>query len=174
VPLGDVRFYGDPTNASLQEKAAMAALSKQERKVSFSLQKVWKKAAIVAAGPIANFVLAIAIFSGIIYLHGRAILLPVVESVAPDSAAEAAGFKPEDRIVSIDGTRIDSFEQMQRTVQAANGVPLVFAVERGGKTIELVATPRRQDVATSFGPAKLAVIGVQCKGTPENWLPADL
>jgi PDZ domain len=112
---------------------------------------------------------AIAIVSGVIYLRGRAILLPVVESVAADSPAEAAGFQPEDRVVSIDGTRIDSFQEMQRIVQAANGVPLVFAVDRGGKTIELVATPRRQDVATSFGPTKLAVIGVQCKGTPENW-----
>jgi Peptidase family M50 len=64
-------------------------------------RKSGKKAAIVAAGPIANFVLAIVIFSGVFYLHGRAILLPVVEGVAADSAAEAAGFQPEDRIVSI-------------------------------------------------------------------------
>jgi regulator of sigma E protease len=164
LPLGGyVRFYGDASNASSRETAAMEALSPQERKVSYSSQNVWKRTAIVAAGPIANLVLAIAIFSGIFYVHGRAILRPVVESVAPDSAAEAAGFQPEDRIVSIDGTKIDSFEDMQRIVQAANGVPLVFAVDRGGKTIELVATPRRQDVASSFGTAKLAVIGVQCK-----------
>jgi regulator of sigma E protease len=114
-------------------------------------------------------VLAIAIFSGIFYVHGRAILRPVVESVAPDSAAEAAGFQPGDRIVSVDGARIDSFEQMQRIVQEANGLPLAFAVDRGGKTIELVAIPRRQDVATSFGTARLAVIGVQCNADPENW-----
>jgi regulator of sigma E protease len=108
-------------------------------------------------------VLAIAIFSGVFYVHGRAILLPVVESMAPDSAAEAAGFQPEDRIVSIDGTRIDSFEQMQRNVQVANGLPLVFTVDRGGKTIELVATPRRKDVASSFVTTKLAVIGSNAK-----------
>jgi regulator of sigma E protease len=170
LPLGGyVRFYGDASNAPSAEKAAIAALPPQERKEIFSAQKVWKRAAIVAAGPIANFVLAIAIFSGVFYLHGRAILIPVVESVAADSAAAAAGFQPDDRVVSINGTKIDSFEEMQRIVQAANGVPLVFGVDRGGTTIELVATPRRQDVATSLGTTKLAVIGVECKGTPENW-----
>lgn len=170
LPLGGyVRFYGDADYASSPAKAAIAALSPQERKESFSAQKTWKRAAIVAAGPAANFVLAIAIFSGVFYFHGCAILMPVVDSVAADSAAEAAGFLPEDRIVSINGTRIDSFRDMQRIVQAANGVPLVFGVDRGGRTIELTATPRRQDVATSIGRAKLAVIGVQCKGTPENW-----
>jgi regulator of sigma E protease len=170
LPLGGyVKFYGDANNSSVPKRAALEALSPQERKASFSAQNARKRAAIVAAGPVANFGLAIAIFSGVFYLHGRAILLPVIESVAADSAAEAAGFQPEDRIVSIDGTKINSFEEMQRIVQAANGQPLMFAVDRGGKTIELVATPRRQDVATSFGPAKLAVIGVQCKGTPENW-----
>jgi regulator of sigma E protease len=170
LPLGGyVRFYGDASNASSPEKAAMEALSPQEQRVSYAAQNVWKRAAIVAAGPIANFVLAIAIFSGIFYLHGRAILRPVVESVAPDSAAEAAGFQPGDRIVSVDGTKIDSFDEMQRIVQEANGLPLAFAVDRGGKTIELVAIPRRQDVATSFGTARLAVIGVQCNANPENW-----
>jgi regulator of sigma E protease len=170
LPLGGyVRFFGDASNASSPEMAAITALSPQERKVSYSAQKIWKRAAIVAAGPIANFVLAIAIFSGVFYLHGRAILLPVVDSVAADSAAAAAGFQPEDRAVSINGTRIDSFQEMQQIVQGENGVPLVFGVDRGGRTIELVAIPRRQDVATSFGTTKLAVIGVQCKGTPENW-----
>jgi regulator of sigma E protease len=92
LPVGGyVRFYGDANNASSPENAAMEALSPQERKLSYSSQKVWKRAAIVAAGLIANFVLAIAIFSGIFYPHGRGILLPVVESVAADSAAEAAG-----------------------------------------------------------------------------------
>jgi regulator of sigma E protease len=79
------------------------------------------------------------------------------------------GFNQRTVSFQFDGTRIDSFEQMQRIVQAANDLPLVFAVDRGRKTIELVATPRRQDVATTFGTTKLAVIGVQCKGAPENW-----
>src|ERR1700757_4048373 len=78
LPLGGyVKFYGDANKSSVPERAAIEALSPQERKASFSAQNARKRAAIVAAGPIANFVLAIAIFSGVFYLHGRAILLPV-------------------------------------------------------------------------------------------------
>ena len=85
--------------------------------MTFIAQKVWKRAAIVAAGPIANFPLAIVIFTGIYAVNGRAILFPEVESVAADSAAEGAGFKPGDIVISIDGTKVDSFEDMQRIVQ---------------------------------------------------------
>src|ERR1700758_4755801 len=74
-PLGGyVKFLGDANGASLPDEAAIDALSAEERQVSFSTQKVWRRAAIVAAGPIANFILAIVIFSGIFYFHGRSIL----------------------------------------------------------------------------------------------------
>jgi regulator of sigma E protease len=170
LPLGGfVRFQGDANDASVPREAFIEAMSAQQRKVSFSTQKIWKRAAIVAAGPIANFVLAIAIFSGIFYLHGRAILAPVIASVAVDSAAEAAGFQPGDRIVSIDGAKIESFEEMQRIVQAASSTQLSFGVERAGKLVELAATPRRLDLATSFGAARVGVLGVEANAKPENW-----
>jgi regulator of sigma E protease len=170
LPLGGfVRFQGDANDASMPREAFIEAMSAQQRKVSFSTQKIWKRAAIVAAGPIANFILAITIFSGIFYLHGRAILAPVIASVAVDSAAEAAGFQPGDRIVSIDGAKIESFEEMQRIVQAASSTQLSFGVERAGKLVELAATPRRLDLATSFGAARVGVLGVEANAKPENW-----
>ena len=129
LPLGGyVKFHGDASGASMPSESAMEAMSPQERAVSFSTQKVWKRAAIVAAGPVANFILAIAIYTGIFYLHGRAILLPEADSIAADSAAEAARFQPGDLIVAIDGARVESFEDMQRIVQVASGTPLVFTV----------------------------------------------
>jgi regulator of sigma E protease len=137
--------------------------------VSFIAQNVWKRAAIVAAGPLANFLLAIVIFTGIFYVNGRAILLPMVDGVAAGSAAEAAGFQLGDRIVSISGIRVDSFEDMQRIVQTASDTELVFRIDRGGKMVELVATPRRRDVATPFGTTRVGVLGVQSKSKPENW-----
>jgi regulator of sigma E protease len=140
-----------------------------ERAVSFIAQKVWKRAAIVAAGPLANFLLAIVIFTGIFYVNGRAILLPMVDGIAAGSAAEAAGFQLGDRIVSIGGIKVDSFEDMQRVVQTASDTELVFSVDRGGKLVELVATPRRRDVVTPFGTTRVGVLGVQSKSKPENW-----
>jgi regulator of sigma E protease len=170
LPLGGyVKFLGDANGASMRDEAAINALSAEERKVSFSTQKVWRRAAIVAAGPIANFVLAIVIFTGIFYFHGRSILLPVVESVAASSAAEAAGFQSGDLIVSIDGVKIDSFEDMQRIVQGASDTQLNFVVDRDGKLVELAATPRRRDVTTPFGTTRVGVLGVQSRAKPENW-----
>ncbi len=167
LPLGGyVRFFGELDGANNPSPQAMTP---QEWEVSFSAQRVWKRAAIVAAGPLANFLLAIAIFSGIFYLHGRSILLPVVDSVVADSAAEAAGFQPGDLIVSIDGTKIDSFEEMQRIVQAASDTRIVFAVDRAGKSVELVATPKRKDVTTPFGTTRVGVLGVQSNAKAENW-----
>ena len=170
LPLGGyVKFHGDANGASMTDAAAVAAMSPEDRAVSFIAQNVWKRAAIVAAGPIANFILAIVIFTGIFYVNGRAILLPAVDSVAADSAAEVAGFQPGDLILAIDGVKVDSFEEMQRIVQTESDTELVFTVDRGGKVLELVATPRRRDVVTAFGTTRVGILGVQSKGKPENW-----
>lgn len=169
-PLGGyVRFHGDANGASMTDADLVAAMPPGERAVSFVAQNIWKRAAIVAAGPLANFLLAIVIFTGTFYVNGRAILSPMVDRVAAGSTAEAAGFRPGDLIVSIDGTKIDSFEDMQRIVQTASDTRLVFSVDRGGKLVELVATPRRRDVVTSFGTTRVAVLGVQGASKPENW-----
>src|SRR3984893_12889520 len=173
-PLGGyVKFHGDANGASMTDEAALTAMPPGERAVSFIAQKVWKRAAIVAAGPLANFLLAIVIFTGIFYVNGRAILLPMVDGIAAGSAAEAAGFQLGDRIVSIDGIKVDSFEDMQRMVQTASDTELVFGIERGGKLVELVATPRRREVVTPFGTTRVGVLGVQSKSKPENWHVQD-
>jgi regulator of sigma E protease len=170
LPLGGyVKFHGDANAASVADDEAIAAMPSEERAVSFSTQNVWKRAAIVAAGPIANFILAIVIFSGIFYLNGRNVLLPVVDGVAAESAAAAAGFRSGDLIVSIDKAPIDSFEDMQRIVQVSSDQALSFGVVRDGKLIDLVATPRRRDLVTPFGTARVGVLGIESKGRPENW-----
>jgi regulator of sigma E protease len=170
LPLGGyVKFHGDANGASVVDDAAVRAMSPAERDVTFFGQAVWKRAAIVAAGPIANFILAIAIFTAIFFVHGRAILLPQVDGVAAGSAAEAAGFQPGDLILAIDGAKIDSFEDMQRIVQGADGTPLSFHVERAGKEVDLVATPHRREVKTPFGTSRVAVLGVESSGRAANW-----
>jgi regulator of sigma E protease len=168
LPLGGyVKFHGDTNGASIPSETASETMSLQEQAVSFPTQRVWKRAAIVAAGPVANFILAIAIYTGIFYLHGRAILLPVLDSVAADSAAEAAGFQPGDLVVAIDGAKVESFGDMERIVQGASDTPLGFAIDRAGKSVELVATPRRRTLVTPFGTARVGVLGVQ--PNPANW-----
>ncbi len=170
LPLGGyVKFHGDAGAASAGPSEAAASMPAGERAVSFFAQSVGKRAAIVAAGPIANFILAIVIFTGIFYANGRTILLPLVDAVVADSAAAAAGFQPGDLVVSIDGAPIDSFEEMQRTVQASAERTLSFGVARERKIVEIAATPRLRDVVTPFGTIRVGVLGIEAKGKPESW-----
>src|SRR5580700_2989807 len=72
VPLGGyVKFFGDENEASAPSAATLAAMSEEERKQSFPGQRVGARAAIVAAGPIANFILAIVIFAGVFMVYGK-------------------------------------------------------------------------------------------------------
>jgi len=170
LPLGGyVKFHGDANGASVTDEEAAAAMPAQERAVSFFAQKVWKRAAIVAAGPIANFILAIVIFTGVFYFNGRAVLLPLVDNVAAGSAAQDAGFQSGDLIVAIDHAKIDSFEDMQRIVQTSSDTALTFDLDRQGKMVELVATPRRREIKTPFGTTRVGVLGVEAGAKPENW-----
>jgi regulator of sigma E protease len=161
VPLGGyVRFHGDMNAASVQSDETASPMPAEERSSTFAAQTVAERAAIVAAGPMANFLLAIVILTGIFYVEGRSILLPRVASVQPDSAAAKGGFAPGDVVVSIDGQPIQSFFDMQSVISGASGVPLAFVVERDGRDVPLTATPERRDVKNAVGTSSIGVLGV--------------
>jgi regulator of sigma E protease len=162
IPLGGyVKFFGDENAASVPDQAAVAAMTEAERKVSFVHQKVGPRAAIVVAGPLANFILAIVIFSVAAMIYGRQSTLPRVDTVQPNSAAAAAGFQPGDVVQSINGRAIRSFSDMQRIVSFSAGEPLTFIVERSGKPVTVKATPALQDVKDNFGNThRMGVLGI--------------
>src|ERR1700684_1863737 len=142
IPLGGyVKFFGDDSAARTPDTAVLATMDASERSQSFVGQSVAKRAAIVAAGPIANFLLAIVIFAGLLMLYGKQTLSPRVDSVQPDSAAAAGGFNPGDLVVAIDGTAIGDFSEMQRIVSESAGETLQITVQRDGATRVLTATP---------------------------------
>jgi regulator of sigma E protease len=152
VPLGGyVKFFGDDNAASVPDQAAIAAMSEEERRISFVHQPVGPRAAIVAAGPFANFVLAIVIFAALFMIFGKPSTSPRVDAVQPGSAAAAAGFQPGDLVLSIDGKAIDSFSDMQQIVSTSAGETLVFEVERGGTRVTLKATPALKEIKDRFG-----------------------
>jgi regulator of sigma E protease len=169
IPLGGyVKFVGDVNAASVPDKEQLDRLSPSERAVSFPHQNVAKRAAIVAAGPVANFLLAIAIFAGLNYVNGRQVLEPRIESIQPDSAAERAGFKPNDVILSINGSKIESFADMQRWVSASPGENLSIAVDRGGQTVTLQAIPDLKEQSTPFGKQRIGLLGLQASRDPND------
>jgi regulator of sigma E protease len=151
----------------MPDRRAMAGLSETDRRDCFYYKPVWQRAAVVAAGPIANFLLAIVIFAGIAMWYGKHETAPRVDEVMPNSAAAAAGFQPGDLVVSIDGDPIDNFSDMQRIVATSAGRPLVFGIERGGKRVQLTATPALTEEKGPFGGVRrLGVLGVKRSLSP--------
>jgi regulator of sigma E protease len=162
IPLGGfVKFFGDDNAASVPDHAATAAMSEEEKKVSFVYKPVGSRAAVVAAGPIANFILSIVIFAAIFGTVGRQYTSARVDTVQPNSAAQTAGFKPGDLVIEINGEKIDSFADMQRIVSISAGEPIQVRVERDGKEITLKATPELRELKDNFGNVhRLGVLGI--------------
>ncbi len=170
LPLGGyVKFFGDLNAASqaspaVEEKPATTqfpapgqedeighGMTPEERKVCFHFKPVWARAAVVAAGPIANFILAVVIFAGMFMALGRGSLEPVVGEVTPDSAAAEAGIEPGDRIVSVDGREIGEFNQLYDLVLLSGGDEMRVEIDRSGQSAEVLITPRRIDDVDRYG-----------------------
>jgi len=168
VPLGGyVKFFGDDSAASTPDTAAAAAMTEDEKKDSFIFQPVASRAAVVAAGPIANFILAIAIFAAIFMTVGKQTTSARVDTVQPGSAAQTAGFQPGDLVLSINGEKIESFSDMQRIVSISAGEPLAIEVDRGGVPVKLNAVPQLKEIKDNFGNVhRLGVLGISRSMAP--------
>lgn len=168
-PLGGyVKFFGDENAASVPDANAIAAMNQDERKVSFFHKSVAARAAVVAAGPVANFLLAIAIFATIFTIYGRQETPARIGEVTVGSAAAAAGFQPDDEVLSINGRPISSFREMKVIVAFNADKPLEIVVDRGGAHVTLRATPRLGTEKDKEN-AGLGLLGVvQKKLTPED------
>ena len=93
-------------------------------------------------------------------MYGQMVTTPTIESVRPDGAAKVAGFLPGDTVTAIDGTAISSLDELKRQIEADDGSPMSFVVHRDGRDVTLVATPRREAIATMFGTVKTNIIGI--------------
>jgi regulator of sigma E protease len=162
IPLGGyVKFFGDDSEASTPSTDTLASMTEEERAGSFHHKKVGPRAAIVAAGPIANFLLAIVIFTCLFTFFGKPSTSARVDKVEDNSAAAAAGFQVGDIVMAIDGTGIDSFSDMQRVVGTHAGDAMTFTIKRGDTTVELHGTPQLREVKDPFGNAhKIGVLGI--------------
>ena len=171
IPLGGyVKFFGDQDAASTPDSTMLATMNANERAQSFMFQPVRKRAAIVVAGPLANFILAIVIFAGIFMLYGKQSMSARVDTVQPGSAAATAGFQPGDLVVAIDGNAIDDFADMQRIVSDSSGDKLKITVERDGVKQVLEATPQLKEVKDNFGNVhKIGILGIS-----RSMAPADV
>jgi regulator of sigma E protease len=140
LPLGGyVKFKGD-MNAASQTDPAWLQLPAAERAQSFPAKPLWQKAAIVAAGPAINFLFAILILGSFAFLYGESRTPPVAGIVQPGSAAQAAGIRVGDRILSFNGRAMDTYNDMVMYTRIRPGEPVAVVAERAGRRIAFTAT----------------------------------
>ncbi|CAN7250715.1 RIP metalloprotease RseP [Bosea sp. LjRoot9] len=170
IPLGGyVKFSGDADASSAPDNAEVAQMTPQERARSFPAQSIGERAAIVAAGPIANFLLAIFIFAATVFLFGKQVLIPRVDQVRADSAAERAGLQAGDLVVAIDGQPIGSFNDMQRVISVRPNEVVSVTVERAGAKLTIPVTPALVETTSPLGKQRIGVIGVEASRKAEDW-----
>ncbi|MCB1513248.1 MAG: RIP metalloprotease RseP [Hyphomicrobiaceae bacterium] len=165
LPLGGyVKFMDDESAASTPSADALKGMTAEERAGSFHLKPVWQRAAIVAAGPIANFLLAIIIFAAIFVTYGVTTQEPRVGTVVPDSPAAAAGVQPDDLVLKIQGESIESFGDLQRIVSLSPGEDLEFQLDRAGQLVTVRIRPKLTEHEDAFsGKVKTPIIGITSK-----------
>lgn len=143
IPLGGyAKFAGDANGASQPDPSALASIPQKDRGDLFHFRPLYQRAAVVAAGPAINFLFAILVFAGFFMTYGHQITPPVVSQVVPDSPAAAVGIQPGDRFLSMDGKRVERFEDLMRIVTLNPGTEMQVEVQRGEQELTLAVTPR--------------------------------
>jgi len=162
IPLGGyVKFLGDANGASVPDFDKLNEMTDAQKAGSFEHKRIGQRAAVVAAGPIANFILAIFIFAGSFYFVGRYVSDPVVSTVVEDSAAARAGILPGDVFVAIDGNAIETFADIPRVVAPNHGIEMLFTVKRGDEEVTLPVIPKKTERVDRFGNKfNVGIIGV--------------
>jgi regulator of sigma E protease len=170
LPLGGyVKFSGDLDASSVPDRAGLAELRQRviaehgpgAERDYFHFKPIWQRALVVAAGPAANFLLAMVLFTLLFTAIGEQILAPRVASVQAGGPAAAAGFRANDLILEVNGRAVTDRDEVTRTIMMSAGDPLRFTVDRDGRQVVLIATPeRRLEDDAIAGRVRIARIGL--------------
>ena len=164
IPLGGyVKFFGDRNVFSqAEQEEILKKYNKEDQKKLFITKPLYQRALIVAGGPLANFLLAIVIFSCIYMFVGKDFTPAKIEEVSIESPAERAGFKTNDIIVSIDGNKVESILEVSMFINTTSSEKINIKVLRGQRELTLVTEPNIIDSKDAFGnPVKKRVIGIK-------------
>lgn len=174
IPLGGyVKMVGERGD---EDEAEPAAPPPDPAK-SFERKSVWARMLIVAAGPVFNFLFAICVFY-FVFLVGVPVLLTTIGAVQPDFPAAAAGLRPGDTVVAIDGRSVETWDDITSVIHASAGVERVFTVRRGAEAEPLTfrITPKSSPSTTIFGEAtSVGLVGIAPgdKTTTKRFGPVD-
>ena len=155
IPLGGyVKFYGDANLSSNLPDDKMKALSEKEINETFHIKSLKQKAAIVFAGPLANFIFAILIFLLLFLVKGAPSDIkyyPIIDNILENSAASEAGFMIEDKIIMINGKVVDDFLDIRDTVISNPSKEIYFQIIRNGNSYDIRATPDSVELMNENG-----------------------
>ncbi len=164
IPLGGyVKMYGDQDAASSPDSKALLSMKEEEKKYALHHKNVWARIAVAAAGPIANYLLAFVIFTGLYVSVGKPYLEPVLSKVVENSAAETAGLKIGDRVVSVEGHLVNNFNDLVQEVQRATlkKDELTLRIYRNDHSSVVLVRPTIKENKDIFGNVtRQAVLGV--------------
>ncbi len=164
LPLGGfVKMHGDAGEASTPDNEKLDSMSAEERKIAFYYKKLWQKTLIVLAGPFANFVLSIFIFSLIFMIFGKLQLdAPIVNDVVKDGAAAKIGITKNDVIVALDGKDVNNFSEIPEIIKASSHQTMEIKYKRGENVITSQITPQSEDVKDEEGKSvSIKRIGIE-------------
>jgi regulator of sigma E protease len=163
LPIGGyVKFAGDADVSSRPDAEAAARMTSAEREGVLALKPLYQRALVAAAGPLANFVLAIVLLTGLLFYTGHVVVAPLVGEVTKASPAALAGIQTGDRVTRIDQTPVTDFEQLPEIISVSSGAPLAFGIDRAGHAMTVWVTPRRMKIRDALGnPVSQMVIGVR-------------
>ncbi len=164
IPFGGyVKFLGDMGVSSVPDRRL--ELTEEQRATCFQYKPLPHRVAVVAAGPIANFLFAIVIFAAMFLYSGEPYTPAVISYVEQDSAAAEAGFQIDDRITVINDQPIERFEEIQRIVRIGLDLPLSVMVDRSGEMVALTVTPKIVELTDRFGNVhRIGRLGIGVKG----------
>jgi regulator of sigma E protease len=166
IPLGGyVKFKGDANAASFPDANQMEG----DDPGNFHNKPIWQRAAVVAAGPLANFLFAILIFAAMLSTIGEQSTPPRVDKVITGSAAEAAGIKVGDVIVNINGEEIDSFQRLRQIIATGGETTLQATIDRQGDRLKLDLLPKMTEVDDRLGgKVPVAQLGIESSPKAED------
>ncbi len=162
LPFGGyVKMYGDKNSASIPDVDLIKNMSETERKNSFIAKNVYQRIAIVSAGPIANFIIAILIFLIIYKIYGINKIEPIISEVVVDSPASKAGLKIGDKIIAVDGKEINDFTEMRTHIVLSVDPVMNFQILRNDKILNFSIAPQISKQTDNFGEkSEVRTIGV--------------
>ena len=164
IPLGGyVKFFGDRNVFSqAEQKDVINSYSTEDREKLFILKPLYQRSIIVAAGPLANFILAILIFTIIYMTAGKDMTPALIDEVQKDSPAYLAGFKKNDIILSIDDNKVESILEVSTFINLSTSEKIKFLVNRNGNKISFLVKPNLVDGKDALGNSvKKKLIGIR-------------